>query len=180
MVAKKNAVALKKVNVDSTIDMRINKSDIIELMMEEEEARLKDVWEKVQKNTQKIIETVTERAFESFKQDNAEFVNAMEAKYKGQFELGRDGETYYSLLIKNSACGKALLFIQMHHTSDDMAEIQKAYKIEREACDAYGNFRHDGKKTKCAFIRKMLEMSEDGQDLLQKLKDVKVSLPVSK
>jgi hypothetical protein len=120
-----------------------------------------------------------ERAFERFKQDNAEFVNAMEAKYKGQFQLGNDSETYLNLFIRTSGCGVDV-FIQMRCNDDFFTEIQKMRKIEKEAREAHCNFRHDSKKTKCMFIRKMLEMSQDGQDLLEKLKDVKLTLPASK
>ena len=180
MVLKKKAVTLKKVNVDSSIDMRINKSDVIELMMEEEEARLKDVWQKARENTEKGVKTFQERAFEIFKQDNAEFVNAMEVKYKSQFQIHNERATDLSLFIKSSpGCGSDL-YIRMLLSFDTITEIQKLEKTEREAREAYGNFRHDSKKTKCMFIRKMLEMSEDGQDLLEKLKDVKLTLPASK
>ena len=178
MVLKK-AVALKKVNVDSSIDMRVNKSDIIELMMEEEEARLKDAWEKAHENTKKNLITIQERMFELFKQDNAEFVNAMEAKYKNQLQLTDDGHYTLNLFIRSSGNGSEL-FIQMRHSFDTIKEIQDSEKIEKEARDAYHNFRHDSKKTKCIFIRKMLEMSQDGQDLLEKLKDVKLTLPTAK
>lgn len=187
-VRKVSKTQLSKVNVDSTIDMRINKSDIIELMMEEEESKLEAAVKTAENHLDEMRETETQKVFEKFKKDNADFVANIEKEFGGTFKRSETShDSYVYLYIDNKpvgtgCCGRSAISISIKFSVEALKKFQELRDIHNEAQRKRCDFSHNNKKYRAALTRQMLQNSEEGQAILQKIKDVKavVVLPEGK
>jgi hypothetical protein len=175
-MANKKTQVLKSANVDSTIDMRVSKGDIIELMIAEEEARLELAHKTAEENYKAFIEEVKQQIFSDFKKKNNNFVKSIEKEYGKEFKV-----------LIDSGCGsKMFMGIGEEFTIKvkfDEVTMKKADELSyktRDLRNEFCRFRANEKKNKVAFTRKFMEMTKEGNELLNSLKNVRLTLPASK
>ena len=168
------AKAVSKVNVDSTIDMRINKSDIIELMMAEEEAKLELIAKQASERVEELKKKCTASLVDDFKKEHAKFIETIELQYG---VLGSSFQGNHITLLSGEGVYYGGFAVQIPIPKEMKDSIAEAECQSRVARSNLHEFERNNKKYKTALTRRMLESSEEGKEILSKLKEVKISVP---
>jgi hypothetical protein len=156
-----------EVKIESSIDFRITKNDVIELMLEEEEQRLKAVEHEANLNRDVVAECEARKAVAAFKKKAASAMATMADLFPG-FEW-KSNKGYRNVVVlelkKEGVCGHPAE-ITVVIPDAGAANIKAAENAYLDAYQAVRRFQDQGKKGRVAMTRKLLEQSEEGQAIL--------------
>ena len=153
----------KKVSkpIESTIDLRLTKNDILEMFIAEEEERLRVDCSNKRKICDELIGRVRLNTLKSFEENNAVMMTCLCAKF-GSYKL----ESYscgwgISVEFDDRQC-----YFYVPFGPEDMAEVKAASDASCAAERALSSLRDDAKRNKIKLTRQLLEQTEEGKAIL--------------
>lgn len=184
-MAKAIVKTTKIKEVDTSIDMRLTKNDVVELLLQEELEALEQEHHRMAGARNKLRDKIATEIAVKFQKENA---NALKSICKSLAALWG---TSVVLKVHNQYDRASIEFdvidnarsagaIDIPFSDEVNAELNEIEASARLAYDKLCNFKRDSKKSKAALTRKLLEQTEEGKALLANLSSVVVSLPSAK
>lgn len=176
------AKVTKSDKVNSQIDMRLTKNDILELLITEEQNKLKSQYERLEQDYVNYRNKIKAETYDEFVRDNGQLVSDMKRLF-GEHVKIEFSYAYDTVQVAFSDRGAkdsnaAWLPLKVSDVRKDALDALR--KVSDDKQREIRDFNNNIKDFKVKLTRQILEGSEEGQAILGSLKQITMTLPAPK